>query len=305
MVEKKRALGRGLDALLGNVDSNFPDNISQGDAKAILGSVINISVDKIEANPFQPRSTFDQEALDELAESIKALGIIQPITVRKLGYDKYQIISGERRFRASQIAGLKEVPVYVRVANDQAMLEMALVENIQREELDSIEIAISYERLIEECKITQEALSTTVGKKRSTITNYIRLLKLPPEIQYGVKKNQISMGHARAIINVEDKETQIAIYYDIIENELSVRQVESIVKDLKNTPYTSKKKNDKTNKESVVDEKITTLSNKLSTFLESSINIQNDRKGKGKIVISFKTNDDLERIIKLINSNLV
>jgi ParB family chromosome partitioning protein len=217
---KKNALGRGLGALLQNPDT---DVTSRGGDSALVGSISTIPIAQIEANPFQPRTHFDQEKLDELAASIRQLGIIQPITVRKLGYDKYQLISGERRFRASQLAGLDEVPAFIRIANDQAMLEMALVENIQRHELDAIEVALSYQRLIEECDLTQEALSERVGKQRSTIANYLRLLKLPPEIQKGIANGEVTMGHARALIGIEDPLEQLQLYKQIITEQLSVR----------------------------------------------------------------------------------
>ena len=218
---KRNALGRGLGALIDDA------------GKMQQGAGMNeIDLNKIEANPFQPRSKFDEEALDELAASIREIGLIQPITLRNFGDGKYQIIAGERRFRAAQIAGLKTIPAYIRKAKDDDMLEMALIENIQREDLDAIEIAVSYQRLMEECEFTQEDLSTRVGKKRSTIANYLRLLKLPATIQKGLREKLISMGHARAIINIDNQETQILIFNQIIKYGLSVRKVEEIVRDL-------------------------------------------------------------------------
>ena len=208
MAKKKRALGKGLSALLKNPDTDITTNESIANTNQVVGSVSEIKIEQIEVNPFQPRTDFDQDALQELAISIKELGIIQPLTVRKLGYDKFQLISGERRFRASQLAGLKTVPVYIRIANDQAMLEMALVENIQREQLNPVEIALSYQRLIDECKLTQEKMSERVGKKRSTITNYLRLLKLPAEILAALRDESISMGHARALAGLEQADHQ-------------------------------------------------------------------------------------------------
>lgn len=202
----------------------------QGENAPVANSVSVIQISQIETNPFQPRTHFEEVALQELANSIKQHGIIQPLTVRKLGYDKYQLISGERRYRASQIAGLKEVPVYIRVANDQSVLEMALVENIQREDLDAIEISLSYKRLIEECNLTQEQLADKVAKQRSTVTNYLRLLKLPAQIQLGIRDGLISMGHARALINIEQASTQLDIYQQIIDNELSVRVTEELAR---------------------------------------------------------------------------
>ena len=245
---KRNALGKGLSALLENPETDITTKSDLGGSSAIVGAVANIAIDKIEANPFQPRSNFDAEALQELSESIKEQGIIQPVTVRKLGYDKYQLISGERRYKASVMAGLKFIPAFIRIANDQAMLEMALVENIQRENLNAIEIAISYKRLIDECSITQEELCTRVGKNRTTVTNYLRLLKLPPEIQIGIRDNKITMGHARAIVNVNDVVAQLRIYNEIISNELSVRKVEDIARTISGTQKQgSKKKDSKSN----------------------------------------------------------
>ena len=217
MTVKKNVLGRGLSALLENANTDITSNKLEGEGK-VVGAVANIEISQIETNPFQPRTNFEEDALNELAASIKEHGIIQPITVRKLGYDKYQLISGERRFRASQLAGLTNVPAYIRIANDQAMLEMALVENIQREELDAIEVAISYKRLIDECDLTQEQLSQKVSKQRSTITNYLRLLKLPVEIQLAIRNGDVSMGHARALISIENEDTQLDIYNQIVLN---------------------------------------------------------------------------------------
>jgi len=222
---KRSALGKGLGALIEDAGTmnDFVRN----------SSIDEIDINQIESNPFQPRTDFDEESLNELATSIKEIGIIQPITVRKSANGKFQLISGERRFRASIIAGLKTIPAYVRTADDQGMLEMALVENIQREDLDAIEIAISYQRLIEECTLTQESLSDRVGKKRSTITNYLRLLKLPAEIQLGIRKKMLSMGHARALINIEDANDQLYIFEQIINDGLSVRKVEDMVRAIK------------------------------------------------------------------------
>jgi len=219
---KKNALGRGLGALIDGADTYT--------VQEAVASISEIEISKIVANPFQPRTKFDEEALNELATSIKEIGIIQPITLRKIADDQYQIIAGERRFRASKIAGLSSIPAYVRTANDEAMLEMALVENIQREDLDAIEIALSYQRLIDECKLTQELLSERVGKKRSTVTNYLRLLKLPAKIQKGIVEKSISMGHARALVNIKESDMQLMIFDEIIKNEYSVRRVEEMVR---------------------------------------------------------------------------
>lgn len=297
---KKGALGRGLGALL---ESNETDITSRykGDlpSSANVGSVGKLRIDQIVANRFQPRTKFEQEALEELAQSIKELGIIQPITVRKLGYDKYELISGERRFRASQIAGLTEVPAYVRIANDQESLEMALVENIQRENLDAIEVAISYQRLIEECKLTQEELSNRVGKKRSTVTNYLRLLKLPAEVQRGIIDKKISMAHARTIVNVDDEATQLQIYHDIIKNDLSVRAVEDWVRGVeKKTPSKTVKRKVTAQ---VLPYSFQKLTNDLSIHFKTPVDLKRTAAGKGTISIPFASDMDLERIVKLLN----
>jgi ParB family chromosome partitioning protein len=302
---KKSALGRGLSALLENSETDITQSNFEKDGARehpMSGSVPYLKIEQIEANPFQPRTHFEEEALLELSESIKKHGIIQPVTVRKMGYDKYQLISGERRFRASQIAGLTEVPAYVRVANDQAMLEMALVENIQRENLDAIEVAISYKRLIDECNLTQEELSNKVSKQRSTVTNFLRLLKLPVEIQLGVRERKISMAHARTLINVEDKETQIALFEAISEQDLSVRQVEEMVKSL----------NEKEPEEIISSaipkaKKIAELSGeykKIAQELKSKFNKSAEFKrlssGKGKIVIPFNSDEDLVKLLGML-----
>jgi ParB family chromosome partitioning protein len=263
------------------------------------GAGINeIELSKIEANPFQPRTKFDEESLKELAASIKEIGLIQPITLRKVADDKYQIIAGERRFRASQMAGLETIPSYVRKAKDDGMLEMALVENIQREDLDAIEIAMSYQRLLDELEFTQEELSSRVGKKRSTIANYLRLLKLPAIIQKGLIEKQISMGHARAIINIEDSDTQTLIFNQIVKMGLSVRRVEEIVRSL----------NSGESKESGADAKqkypkeYGNLKKQLDKIFSSKIDFSMNSHGKGKIVIPFKSVADLERIVKIIEN---
>ena len=227
--QKKPALGKGLSALLQNSETDITAKSTEEKA-AILGSVAEIPIEQIEVNPFQPRTNFDKEALAELALSIKELGVVQPITVRKLGYGKYQLISGERRFRASKMAELETIPAFIRVANDQEMLEMALVENIQRENLDAIEVALSYQRLVDECSLTQEELSKRVGKKRSTVANYLRLLKLPPEIQAAIRDGKLSMGHARALISVPETKKQLQYFRLILAKGLSVRQTEELVK---------------------------------------------------------------------------
>lgn len=285
---KKSALGRGLGALIDTTD----------DYKARpAASITDIDVDMIQANPWQPRSHFDEERLEELASSIKGVGIVQPLTLRKVGEDSYQIIAGERRFRASKLAGLKSVPAYVRDADDDTMLEMALVENIQREDLDPIEVAISYQRLIDECNLTQENLSDKVGKKRSTIANYLRLLKLPAEVQLGLRQRQISMGHARAIINVESSKKQIDIFEEIVKNDFSVRKVEELVRDLSKTPEEKVQKK----KASQSVEGYDTLKQQLSNFFQTNIQFSRTDSGTGKIVIPFTSDEELEKIITILD----
>jgi ParB family chromosome partitioning protein len=296
MAEKKRALGKGLSALLKNPETDITSNESNKDFIKVAGSISEITMDQIEVNPFQPRIDFDTEAIQELAASISQLGIIQPITVRKLGYDKYQLISGERRFRASQIAKLNTIPAFVRIANDQEMLEMALVENIQREQLNPVEVALSYQRLLEECKLTQDKMSVRVGKKRSTITNYLRLLKLPAEILASLKNKELSMGHARALINVSDEETQLNIFRDALENGFSVREIEQIVKDFANVGY--KKTASKTRNKSIPSFEHQKISNDLKKITGKNILLKVAKSGKGKLEISFKNNDELSEIIK-------
>ena len=237
---KKQALGRGLSALL--KETAEVTSASEKNADKLVGTILEIELKNIEVNPFQPRTYFDEEALEELANSIKELGVIQPITVRKLSENKFQLVSGERRFRASKLIGNSTIPAYIRLANDQEMLEMALVENIQRKNLDPIEVALSYQRLIDEIKLTQEELSTRVGKKRSTVTNYLRLLKLDPIIQTGMRDGFISMGHGRALINIESTKDQLEIYEKILRNKLSVRQTEDLVRSLKSGKQPEKKK---------------------------------------------------------------
>ncbi len=289
MSAKRTALGKGLSALLESADTDITSK-KIGDV-TVAGSVTNIAISEIEANPFQPRTEFEKDSLIELANSIREQGIIQPITVRKLGYDKYQIISGERRFRASQLAGLTHIPAYIRIANDVAMLEMALVENIQRENLNPLEIAISYKRLVEECSITQEELSTRVGKDRTTVTNYLRLLKLPAEIQKGLKANQVTMGHARALLGIEHEETQLKVYREIVKNELSVRAIEEIAKEKKGKKRTKVKTLLSPEQEKFVEE--------LRGHFGKNISLKKDIRGKGKLTISFTSENELQKIIDL------
>ncbi len=301
-MSKKPALGKGLSALLTNSDTDVLAETKEG-REALVGSVAELDIASIEANPFQPRNEFEKEALEELSESIKELGIIQPVTVRKMGKGKFQLISGERRFRASKLAGLTKIPAFIRIANDQAMLEMALVENIQRENLNAIDISLSYNRLIEECNLTQEELSTRVGKKRSTITNYLRLLNLPAEIQHSLRDGKISMGHARALVSIEDEEIQLAIFREIEENELSVRQVEEMARG-----YTIQTKEDKKTKRESKKEKGNLsfselkLKSELHDLFKTKVEIVKNNKGKGKIVIAFNSKDDFERITSVFEN---
>jgi len=298
MSNKRNALGKGLSALLESASTDITiSNRTSNELGAVVGAVTNIPLEFIEANPFQPRSHFEEQALSELADSIKLHGIIQPVTVRKMGYDRFQLISGERRFRASQIAGLQNVPAYVRVANDQAMLEMALVENIQRENLDAIEIAISYKRLIDECSLTQEQLSEKVSKQRSTVTNYLRLLKLPAEVQLGIREKKVSMGHARALINVEKADDMVEIYHRIMEDNLSVREVEELTRDKKKLEPRIKHKNFQGDLEEKYKDKIKGLSKQYGAKIELKSNAQ----GEGKIIIPFASEDELDKIIDVLD----
>jgi len=290
-MSKKPALGRGLSALLENAKTDITTK-QVGEGTPVVNSVSIIKVKNIEANPFQPRTNFEETALQELSDSIKQHGIIQPLTVRKLGYDRYQLISGERRFRASQMAGLTDVPAYIRVADDQAMLEMALVENIQREDLDPIEVSLSYKRLIDECSLTQEQLSEKVGKQRSTVTNFLRLLKLPAPIQKALRDREITMGHAKALINIENEDRQLAIFALTLEQELSVRQIEEIARGekIKFTPKVSKVDKPLTTEDKVITKQLDKIFNKSYQFKRNS-------KGGGKITLNFSNETELQHII--------
>lgn len=302
MSTKRNALGKGLSALLENANTDITSSKFENEGK-VVGAVSTIEISSIEVNPFQPRTYFDEEALNELATSIKEHGIIQPVTVRKLGYDKYQLISGERRFRASQIAGLQSIPAYIRIADDQTMLEMALVENIQRQDLNAIEVAISYKRLIEECSLTQEQLSQKVSKQRSTISNYLRLLKLPVEIQLAIRNGDLSMGHARALINIDNEEKQLEIYLKIITDNLSVREVENIVRGEKEGGSGAQKESSASDglaKSSLSFNDLKVVEDLRAAF-SSKVNIVKSDNGKGKIVIPFKSESDLQRIIDLFD----
>lgn len=293
MSKKKVALGRGLSALLSDSDDTgkLDEAIPAGS-----GALNEIPIGEIEVNPFQPRQYFDQEALKELSESIKVHGIIQPITVRKLSRNQFQLISGERRFQASKLAGLKAIPAYVRSADDQQMLEMSLIENIQRENLNPIEIALSYQRLISECNLKQEELGDRVGKNRTTVTNYLRLLKLPPDIQIALRDNKLSMGQARAIISVDSADTQLFIFNKTIKEDLSVRKVEELVRELVSSPKetaTAKQPTSSTPKE------ITQLQSRLSSHFGTKVNVKSDGK-KGEIKIPFMSVEDLNRILEIL-----
>jgi ParB family chromosome partitioning protein len=290
---KKQALGRGLSALL-NDPSNDIRSVSDKNADKVVGSIVELGLDSIEVNPFQPRTSFNEESLRELASSIRELGVIQPITVRKLDFNKYQLVSGERRFRASKLIGLETIPSYIRIANDQESLEMALVENIQRQDLDPIEIAISYQRLIEEIQVTQEELSDRVGKNRSTIANYLRLLKLDPIIQTGMRDGFISMGHGRALINIEDSNEQLDIYEKILKDSLSVRDTEAIVRSLK-APEGKAIPPKKTIPTFAKEAK-----KELSGLFNSNVDVKVSSSGKGQLVFPFKNKEDLQRLLKLI-----
>ncbi|MGB1646902.1 MAG: ParB/RepB/Spo0J family partition protein [Crocinitomicaceae bacterium] len=283
--QKKPALGRGLSSLLQNTNT---DVTSVNESP--VGSISEIALSSIETNPFNPRTNFEKEGLFDLRASIMEHGIIQPLTVRKMGNDKYQLISGERRYRASQLAGLEKVPVYIRIANDQNMLELALVENIQREDLNAIEIALSYERLLSECELTQDQLSEKISKSRSNIANYIRLLKLPAEIQLGLKNRLISMGHARALLALSSEEDQVEMYKEIINNELSVRDIESNVRNKKgNAPSRRNTLNfDRKTKTEII------------SFYDSDISISSNPNGSGKLSFKFDSQEDLDRLVKLL-----
>ena len=290
---KKQALGRGLSALLQD-PSNDIKSIQDKNADKVIGNIIELDIDTIDVNPFQPRTKFNEESLLELASSIKELGVIQPITVRKTGFNKFQLVSGERRLKASKLIGLETIPSYIRIANDQESLEMALVENIQRQDLDAIEIALSYKRLIDEINLTQEQMSVRVGKKRSTISNYLRLLKLDPIIQTGMRDGFISMGHGRAIINIEDQDKQLEIYEKILSKKLSVRQTEQLVKNYKETKVVS------TPEKEEVPKYIKNGIKEISEYFGHKINVKISNNGSGKITIPFHSEEDFNRIKKMV-----
>ncbi len=290
---KKRALGRGLNAILESPETDITSRDISG--SYVAGAIANIPIDNIDNNPFQPREEFDESSLKELADSIAEQGIIQPITVRKMGYDKYQLISGERRLRASKLAGLSHVPAYIRVANDEQMLEWALIENIQRESLNALEIAISYNRLLEECDLTQDELSKRVGKNRTTISNYIRLLKLPAEIQAALRDGTLSMGHARSLINVEKADYQLNISRRIIKEGLSVREAEKLVQQIDEIPAPRAKAQPQQ-----IPDILETKRASLQSKLNAKVELKRGPKGKGTLMIQFKSDTDLEKILSAI-----
>jgi len=291
--KNRRALGRGLDAIMQSPETDITSRDISGDF--VAGAVAEIDIDLIETNPFQPRTEFDETALRELAQSIKEQGVIQPVTVRKLGYNRYQLISGERRLRASKMAGLKTIPVFIRVANDEQMLELALIENIHRENLNAIEVAISYQRLIDECNMTQEEVSEKVGKSRSAVANFLRLLKLPAEVQIAIRDGHITMGHARALINITDKEEQLKLLQQIIMEEMNVRQTEELADKAKG-------KSDKERKQTnFIPEHFKSSIKKLSQTLNTKVKVKRNVKGQGSVVIDFKDEAEFDRIMELFN----
>lgn len=295
MKDKKRAMGRGLGAILNAESKSTINSATDEGAEVFVGNIVEVSVDDIYPNPTQPRTYFDEKALNELAQSIKNLGIIQPITLRKDG-ENFEIISGERRFRASKIAGLKSIPAYIRLVNDQELLEMALVENIQREDLDAIEVALTYQRLLDELGMTQENLSSRVGKERSTITNSIRLLKLDPSVQNAIRSGQISAGHGRAIISLENEETRKILFDKIISEKLNVRQAEQLANLLKNAQVSEKPA-----KEINLPNFIKKAQQSLTNILDVNVEIKTSGNGKkGKIVLDFKSEEELEYILSHI-----
>ncbi|MBR6928610.1 MAG: ParB/RepB/Spo0J family partition protein [Bacteroidales bacterium] len=291
--KNRRALGRGLDAILQSPETDITSKDISGDF--VAGAIAEIDINLIETNPFQPRTEFDETALRELAESIKEQGVIQPVTVRKLGYNKYQLISGERRLRASKLAGLTQIPVFIRVANDEQMLELALIENIHRENLNAIEVAISYQRLIDECSLTQEEVSEKVGKSRSAVANFLRLLKLPAEVQIAIRDGYITMGHARALINIADKEQQLKLLQQIVEGEMNVRQTEELAEKAKNPEAKERKQTN------FIPEHFKSKIKTLSQTLNTKVKVKRDVKGHGSVVIDFKDEAEFDRIMELFN----
>jgi ParB family chromosome partitioning protein len=292
--KRKKVLGRGLSALLNDTDNDI-ESVVEKNTENIIGNIIDLPLENINNNPFQPRTHFNEETLKELSVSIKELGVIQPITVRKIKGNQYELVSGERRLRASKLAGLDRIPSYVRLANDQESLEMALVENIQRQDLDPIEIGLSYQRLIDEIKLTQDQLSERVGKKRSTIANYMRLLKLDPIIQTGIRDQFITMGHGRALVNIEDSKLQLDLYKQIVKKGLSVRAIETLVKSFRNT------KTSYTN--SYLSPFIKQAAEELEIIFDTSVSITSNNQGKGVLKITFESQEKLQHIINKIKGD--
>ncbi|WP_426584723.1 ParB/RepB/Spo0J family partition protein [Mucilaginibacter sp. R-33] len=299
--EKRNALGKGLSALLNDTPNVQPyqnrnrETTSPAEVND-LGSVNEIKLAEIEVNPFQPRTDFDEQALAELSESIKLQGLIQPITLRKIGAHKYQLISGERRFRASKLAGLTQIPAYVRTANDQQMLEMALIENIQRENLNAIEVALSFQRMIEECNLKQEELGDRVSKNRSTVTNYLRLLRLPPVIQASIRDGELSMGHAKAILTLTDPAKQLFIHQHIIKEGLSVRKVEELVREMQKSPVKKEGKQPEP-----VSYQLQKIQDDLASKFSTRVKLKVGSRGSGVIEIPFLSEDDLGRILEMLD----
>jgi ParB family transcriptional regulator, chromosome partitioning protein len=295
----KSNLGKGIRALLTQpetLEAAVLENPQQV-VTELAGNIAMLPISQIEPNPFQPRVEFDQTALDELSTSIKVHGLIQPVTVRRLSERSYQLISGERRFRASQLAGLLEIPAYVRIADDQQMLEMALIENIQRQDLNSIEVAISYQRLIDECNLTHETMSERVGKQRSTITNYLRLLKLPPEVQSAIKNRKLSMGHARALAGVADIALQLMLFKETMEQDLSVRAIEDLIR-----KYQEGKTGLKPKKAAGLNEDLKKIQDQFSAFFGCKVVLKRNPKGKGQLVVNFNNDSDLNRLMATIDT---
>lgn len=290
---KKEDLHKGLKSLLTNIESK--SKVEKKDVvKKLSNTIALILIDNIEFNPFQPRNTFNETELQELSDSIKTLGLIQPVTVRSVGGEKYQLISGERRLRASRLAGLKEIPAYIRIADDQAMIEMALVENIQRSDLNPLEIAFAYQRLLDECKLTHTKVADRVGKNRSTVTNYLRILKLPPSIQNGIRQEDISMGHARSLVGIENPVVQLKLYNDILDQGLSVRSLEKKISNINQKPNLIPEK------ELEVNPKVNSVIKRLTSYLETKVDVKRNNEGKGQILIRFNSDDELNDVLEKI-----
>lgn len=296
-MNKKQEVNKGLRSLLSNIEKT--NNVVERSqlVKELTNSIALIQPDWIEVNPYQPRTEFDENQLNELAKSIRVSGLIQPITVRSLGGNKYQLISGERRLRASKIAGITEIPAYIRVANDQEMLEMALVENIQRSDLNALEVAISYQRLMDECHLTHEALAERVGKERSTVSNYVRLLKLPALIQNSIKEGNLSMGHARALAGIENLALQLQFHKDVLDDSLSVRALESKIKNVHAAKSVS---NQRQHVPTAVDLEIKKIKEKISHILGTKVQIKRNAVGQGSFVIDFNSDDEFNKISEFL-----